>query len=454
MNHLLPSRQNLRRAALVLLQADRPAPVRNDQEVAAEVAANYRWNLAANLLDGLIFWFGMSFISSSTIIPLFISKLTPSPLAIGLAAVIAQGGWFLPQLFTANAVERLSRKKPVVINLGFFLERLPVLLLVLAAWLALESPTLALVVFFIGHAWRGLGGGAVATAWQDLIARCFPVERRGRFMGTANFLGTGAGALGAGLSTWLLATYPFSINFVYVFGIAAASLGLSWFFLSLTREPVRAVTTPRQSNRQFLAGLPKILGQDHNFRRFLAARCLIALGGLGTGFVTVAAIQRWQIPDSTVGLYTAAFWLGQAMGNPAFGLLADRFGHKLSLELGTAASALAFALAWLAPAPGYMFAVFWLSGITTSALIGSGILVALEFSGPERRPTYAGLANTIVGLVNMAAPLLGAWLALLGYEWVFAVSAAVNLLALVTMHYWVREPRFAPPSIVSAKGQP
>ena len=43
-----------------------------------------------------------------------------------LLAVIAQSAWFLPQLFTANAVERLSRKKPVVVNLGLFLERMPI----------------------------------------------------------------------------------------------------------------------------------------------------------------------------------------------------------------------------------------------------------------------------------------------------------------------------------------
>ena len=47
--------------------------------------------------------------------------------------MIAQAGWFLPQLFTANLTEQLARKKPVVVNLGLFLERLPVWLMVAAA---------------------------------------------------------------------------------------------------------------------------------------------------------------------------------------------------------------------------------------------------------------------------------------------------------------------------------
>ena len=41
--------------------------------------------------------------------------------------------------------------------------------------------------------------GLVAIAWQDLIARCFPVQRRGRFMGISFFVGGLAGALAAGV---------------------------------------------------------------------------------------------------------------------------------------------------------------------------------------------------------------------------------------------------------------
>jgi DHA1 family bicyclomycin/chloramphenicol resistance-like MFS transporter len=159
------------------------------------------------------------------------------------------------------------------------------------------------------------------------------------------------------------------------------------------------------------------------------------------GFVTVAAIQRWQVPDSTVGLYTAAYWLGQTGGNLAFGFLADRYGHKLSLELGAVASVLAFTAIWLAPSAAWVFVAFVLLGINLSAIIGSGILVALEFCEPQRRPTYAGMTNTTAGLVNMAAPLLGAWLASITYGWVFAMSALVNLIALFAMRWWVREPR-------------
>ncbi|WP_374685845.1 MFS transporter [Promineifilum sp.] len=427
------------------LELDRPLRFGSDADIRAEVERNYRWNFAVNLIDNTCFWFGLSFVAATTVAPLYLSKLSDSPLPIGIAAVIAQAAWFLPQLLTANLVERLPRKKPVIVRVGFVLERAPIWLLVVSALVAGRSPALAVAIFLVGYAWRGLGAGLVATSWQDMIARAFPTERRGRFLGISMFSGTAFGALGALLSGWLLARLPFATNFVYNFLLAAIFLTVSWVFISLTREPAPASRAPRRSSRQFAAELPEILRGDENYRRFLTARTLLAFGALGTGFITVAAVRRWGIADSTVGGFTAAQLLGQALATASLGLLADRFGHKVSLELGALAAVLAFSLAWLAPSPAWYFAVFVLLGMCNGAVIVSGILIIMEFGRPEKRPTYTGLANTTVGLASVAAPLVGAGLAGISYDLLFALSAAVTLVALGLMHFTVREPRHAAP---------
>jgi MFS family permease len=321
-----------------LLQVDPPVEPLTEAELDAERERNYRWNFGVNMMDVVAFWFGLSFISAATIVPLFISKLTDSPIPIGIAALIAQGAWFLPQIFTANTVERLPRMKAVVVNLGLFLERLPMWLLVLSAIIAVRSPSLALIVFLIGYAWRGFGGGIVATSWQDLLARCFPVERRGRFMGISFFVGALTGALAAGFSAQFLSSFPYPANFAYVFTVAAIAISVSWIFLLLVREPVEPVRAPRRSNREYWGELPGILRRDDNYRHFLAGRLLLALSGMGLGFVTVAAIRRWDVADSTVGAYTAAILAGQMLANLSLGFLADKRGHIVSLELGALAS--------------------------------------------------------------------------------------------------------------------
>ena len=216
-----------------LLLLDQPVARRSEEEVEADAERNYRWNFTANLLDGFAFFFGIAFASSSTIVPLFVSKITLNPFVIGLVAMIAQSAWFIPQLFTAGKIERLDRKKPVVINLGFFTERLPVWLWPIAALLALDYPSVALLLFVISYAWHGLGAGVIGPAWQDLFARCFPVRKRWLMFGLTTFSGTAAATTGAGLSSWILQGYQYPYNFVALFTIAAAAITLSWAFLAM-----------------------------------------------------------------------------------------------------------------------------------------------------------------------------------------------------------------------------
>jgi MFS family permease len=431
-----------------LLQLNRPVPLLSEKEAAAEVERNYRWNFTVNLLDGVTFWFGLNFASSSTIIPLFISKLTMNPIIIGLIPVFAYAGWQLPQLLTASPTERLARKKPIAVNVGFFTERLPVWLWPLAALLASQFPVLALFVFFGAYAWHALGAGLIAPAWQDLIARCFPVNRRGRFFGVTTFIGTGVGAIGAIFSSWLLKTYSFPLNFIYTFLIAAVFINVSWVFLALTREPVQLVPPRQPGTDHFWQKLVRIIREDHNFRRFLQARVLMGLGMMGLGFVTVAAVQQWHVADSTVALYTMALLMGQASGNLLAGLLADRFGHKLSLEIGITSAVIGFTLAWLASSPFWYYSVFILLGIVLGARIVSGIMITMEFSPPAQRPTYIGISNTIAGLSDALAPLLGGWLAGFSYKWLFALSASISLLSVFFFRQYVKEPRHEPTDTV------
>jgi len=294
----------------------------------------------------------------------------------------------------------------------------------------------------VSYAWHGFGAGFVATGWQELIARCFPVERRGRFFGISFFIGALAGALAAGFSVQLLAGFDYPINFAISFAMAAGFITISWISIAQTREPVQRSTAPERSTRQYWSELPKIVERDVNYRHFLISRLLLALSGMGITFITVSAVQDWEIGDGTVGIYTALMLAGQMVGNLVLGFLADRHGHKLSLEIAAFLTFVAFVLAWQAPAVEWYYLVFFLVGIAQGATIVSGILVIMEFSPPDKRPTYAGIANTSVGVVSMIGPLIGAWLALKGYSRLFALSAIVGLISFIAFRWWVQEPRF------------
>jgi MFS family permease len=413
----------------------------------AEVERNLGWNMMANLLDGALFWFGINFAASGTILPLYVRHLTDSDVLIGLVATIASAGWYLPQLLTANYIERLPRKKPVIINLGFFTERLGFVAMAASAFLIVpRSASLALVAFFLSLIWFNVGAGLVAVAWQEMFAKVIPVRLRGRLFGFSSFVGTASGILGASLAAHVLDRYAFPTNFGLCFTLASVFILLSWVFLALTREPPLPSRKPMLSLAQYLQRLPDVLRGDRNFACYLLARVTTVLGRMGMGFLAVYAVERWQLTDSQAGRYTTALVLGQAVANLVFGGLADRRGHKSVLETSLALAVLTMIGALLAPSPGFMFAVFVTLGAVYGADVLSMIGIVMEFSQRQDRPTYIGLANSVTGLFAALAPVLGGWIASrANYSLTFATGLLVTLAAWAVMHWVVREPRLIEP---------
>lgn len=301
--------------------------ITNSTDIPQQVERNYRWNFTVNALDGASFWFGMSFISSTIILPLYVSHFTDNPLLIGLIPVLGTAGYLVPQLFTSNAVERAPRKKFFPVNLGFFLERLPIFLLAPSAYFLVTSqPELALLSFFILFAWHTIGAGFIVVGWQDMIAKIFPVSKRGRFFGITNFLGNGTGILGALAVPLMLEEFTFPLGFVMSFAIAGIMIFISWVFLALTREPSVPNRKLPVSQLDYLRSLPEVVRKDHNFRMYLLATFIISLSGMATGFLVVYTVKTWNLSDAKAGGFVIAMQLGLALGNLFFGFLADRRG--------------------------------------------------------------------------------------------------------------------------------
>ncbi|MCJ7659062.1 MAG: MFS transporter [Anaerolineales bacterium] len=418
--------------------------IQTSTDFETEVERNYRHNFTVNMLDGTTFWLGLSFMATRTILPLYVSHLTDSTLAIGLLAMIVSTGWLLPQLFTANWVQRLPVKKVIVVRVGLYAERLPVVLLILSAWLATRSQTLALVTFFIFLTWHVVGAGVIAVGWQDMMAKVFPTGRRGRFFGITNFGGTAPGILGAFAAVYVLDKYEFPYGYVICFAAAALFIFVSWIFVAQTREPAQVSKAEPISQREYLSSLPAILRGDPNFRLFMLSQIVVVLGGMAVGFLTVYAVQRWNLPDGQAAVFTISMLMGQAVSNLIFGWLADRKGHKLVLELSALCGALAVGVASIAPSPLWFYIVFALAGASAAGFILSGIMIVFEFCEPEIRPTYIGLNNSVMGVFAALTPLLGGWLAItVGYQALFVISFIIGLAGVALLRWTVREPRIA-----------
>ena len=417
--------------------------IASNSAIQQKIERDYHWNFLVNTLDGATFGFGMSFFSSTIILPLFVSHFTDNPLMIGLIPFLGWGGVLLPQVFMANAVERAPLKKFFPMTLGFFLERLPIFLLAPAVYfLATRQPILTLIIFFVLYTWHNVGAGVIIVGWQDMIAKVIPVEKRGRFFGISNFIGNGTGILGALAVPILLEKFTFPLGYVFSFAVAGVLFFFSWVSLSLTREPAVHSSKPPIAQLDYLRSLPGILRRDRNFRMYLLAQIIFSLSGMATGFLVVYTVQTWKLPDAEASGFMIALQIGLTLANLFFGFLSDRKGHKLSLEICMALSALLLVLAIFAPSPWWFFLIFFLSGAVSAGTFISGISIVYEFTDAENRPTYIGLANTIPGIVVSVAPLIGGWLAgAMSYRSMFILSAIIGVVSWVLLRFAVREPR-------------
>jgi MFS family permease len=410
-----------------------------------EVERNFRWNFAVNLVDISFIMLGISLVSRETVIPLLVSKLTPSPIAIGLVPAVYSLGMYLPQLLGASVAEGMPRKKTFVAIIGGFGERMPFLFASLAVlWLAVPMPGTALVALVAAFGISGASAGFATPAWFDLISKVIPVRRRGLFTGTGFGLGALMGVAGAVVIGFVLERWPYPQSFALLFALAACSMTISWIGLAINREPANPSVRPRVSLSNYLRRLPGTLRADRNFARYIGAMAVARAGTMAGGFYLVYGAERFQISGAEVGLLTGVLIGCQALLNPLWGLIGDRYGHKLVLVGGALALALAAATASLAPSWPWLVLVFGLVGAFLSADSASFLTIIPEFCADEDRPTYIGLTNTLLAPVTTLAPLLGGWLAVqLGYPPMFAFAGLLAGLGAGLLARQVREPRRA-----------
>jgi MFS family permease len=391
-----------------------------------------RYNITVNLMDGGFFGFALGFASFFTIIPLFVSTLTDSPILIGLIPAIHAVGWQLPQLFTANRISRLGRIKPMVMWMTTQ-ERLPFLGLAIVAWLLPSlSRSSALTITYLLLIWQGLGAGFAANPWQNMIVKIIPSDLRGTFLGgqaaTANLLAS----LSAVLAGLILVKLTHPMNYSLCFLLASLGMGLSLICLGMTREPESAHFPSLDVNRSFWKEILSILKTQPDFRKFILVRTLLAFATLAFAFYTVYAVRFHHVDEVTIGLMTGVYMGTQIIANPVMGWLGDRFGHHAILEGGVIACIFSAFVAWWATQPYWFYLVFILAGIGNVAVWTTGLAMTLEFGSDAERPAYIGLVNSLVAPSTILAPVLGGWLASwAGYPTTFGLSIVCGVLTFI-----------------------
>jgi MFS family permease len=286
------------------------------------------------------------------------------------------------------------------------------------------------------------------------VAKLTPLRARGRLFAARSISGALLGIAGGAAVSHVLAAYPYPLSFGILFLAAFAVMMASYLFLMTLHEDERSNRVLMRSH--WRGSLSSLLGSraDHNFRNYLVADALMIAAGMANAFFAIYGIEKFGLSDRYAGIFTVAMMASMILGSAMFGLIADRFGHRINMIISASGSVIACITALAAPRVEIYLLVFICSAATVALGTISRLPLIAELSPAAMRPTSVALANVVTSPFVLSGIAAG-WIAdTAGYETVFYAAAFVSMAALAWLVFRVREPRRAgtfPPESESAR---
>jgi MFS family permease len=409
-------------------------------------------NFPLLVAEGTIFVTALTFISYSTVLPAFVSSLTASSVLVGLVSATRSTGWFLPQLFAANYLEREPLKKPILLRTSFASRFSMLLMATITYFWGASHPGLILALFFVLYLLFNLFESVSALAWIDITAKTVRPTRRGSLFSIMQALGSLMG-LGVGFLIRMILSHPNLSpprNYAMVFFAAFIVLVVNYGVLLMLKEPPGEVVQEKRSFQDYLKSMPALFRKNDAFKKVAIVRILVSFTFMVIPFYVVYSRQIIISGAGIIGIYVLLQTSGMMLGSLIFGRLSDRVGNR-SVLIGTALGTfllpvLALTVYFLSlqgqvPMMTYLYAVIFVGiGFSESGQWIGFTNYVLEISSEAERPSYYGLLNAL-SIVSAILPIVGGLLvARFGYELLFWIAASF-LLAAFLFSLRLPEPR-------------
>ena len=419
----------------------------------AETYPDYRRNFTAGWVHGAFFQMSSAFGNIQTVLPAFVTFLTPSTVVIGLMATIQGVGEIIPQLFTAHLIDGKPRKKNYL--LGIITWRW--IAWALLAWLTFKygvtRPGLVLAVLIILFGSFSLAGGMGSVVYADIFSRAIPAQRRGRFSGAKQIGGFALAILAGWIVKNILdsdSTLPFPTNFSLIFTLSAVTLAVAFVGFALIREPVSHVPRQNHSIKEMLRQGTTLVKTNSNLRLFLISRAVIGMTVGMASFYVVYARNDLNVSAGAVGLFLTAQMAGAAVSNILWGWLADGYGNKTVIVGTMMAAGLTAVFALTLPAlylPAYVVVFILLGAMLSGWRIGYNNFV-LEMAPEKIRAACVAWQNTLIAPVTLLPLIAGALLSSISFTAIFLAELGLIAIGLIAS-LRLQDPRHTPEGICS-----
>jgi MFS family permease len=424
------------------------------QSGAAETAAGqaevkrYFWrNYMAHGFDGGFFR-GAAIVTSATIVlPPIIKDLGGPAWLITMVPVMMSVGFTAPAVFTAHWIDRQARYMPLLLVTGAF-QRLPYLVAGLILLLAPTAhPTVLLAAVALAPLVSGISGGITMTAWQQLVVRTIPENRRSSLFGFRFTLASILGLTGGWVVHASLDAYPGPVGYGVLHLYSFTALAISYIAFAMIRETntVPVVSHGGHTLGDNLRAIPSLLRSAPHMVYYIATVALNNGMFILIPYLSIRAKETLHMPPSYLGELVAAQMVGAILGNFVAGYLGDRYGGKRVMMIGQALFVPMAIWSYMAGTGPEFLAIFVLFGFAQNMLQIAGTTLNMEICPANRRSTYLAMILFIGTPSTLAAAVLSAQAGDAADRYIYImVMTVVCLVAALAFLWRVQEPRKTP----------
>jgi MFS family permease len=398
-----------------------------------DIKHNLRW-----------FWYDGLFAASSdniilTYLVLYLLSLGATRTQIGLMSSFSSLSTAILLLPGALLVERIAHRKGIILTCGGGIGRLMILAMALVP-LVLDKQALVWIVIALSVTRDSMSNFSF-PAWMSITGDIVPLEGRGRYFGSRNFI------MGiAGMTTillvgeWITHTekplgYQLAIGLAFLLGIA------STFSFSRIKDPLDGSASPTWASFKF-SGLIHEMRMHPPFVALCAVNALWNFSiNIAGPFFTVYMVQNLEATATMVGIVSILATLFSLSIQRKVGGLTDRWGPQRMQLLSMLLIPILPACWAFTNAMWQIYIINSLSGILWGAFNLASFHFLLTLTPEAQRARYSALYQIAVTLSLAAGAALGSWIVTQwGYQGVFLCSALGRMISALFFARFVLAP--------------
>ncbi|HTX91016.1 MAG TPA: MFS transporter [Anaerolineales bacterium] len=381
------------------------------------------------------FFFDGLFASASdniviTYLVLYILALGATRTQIGLMSSLSSLTVALLLLPGAILVERYGHRQQLTLMFGGGIARLVLLVLAcLPFFLHGQLLVLAAMAFSIC---RDAFGNLAFPAWMSVTGDIVPMEGRGRYFGSRNFIMGIAGMVVIYLVGELITGTVPPYGYQVALGLAFLLGAFSTYSFSRIRDPKGKAPIPVEGSLSFKTVLNDMKGHP----AFISLCLVMVMWNFSVNiagpFFNVYMVQNLKFTASMVGITSIVSTVAGLVVQRWIGHLSDRLGSRKVMLIS-------MMLIPLLPALWVFITRFWqvialnsFGGMAWGAFNLVSFNFLLSLTPPAQRARYSAIFQIMVTLALAGGAAFGAWVVTQwNYQAIFACSAIGRIIAMI-----------------------